>query len=161
MTKKVPGFSISAAEFSAKSDNLVERRNFSRSSRIQHRYTSLRTLLSTLFSLLSPCFPFLLPLFFFPSSFFSTRVRHIVRTGAKLSVISDGMARLTLPRFYAPSWITRANVHCTCELDVKNWRESGIPRQSVARCEHNKIRKAEGKGDGGMRADLYNEIHNF
>lgn len=31
-----------------------------------------------------------------------------VGTSAKLSVISDGMARLTPARFYAPSWITCA-----------------------------------------------------
>lgn len=133
--------SISAAEFSTESDHLVERGTF-RDWVVTHPSASL----STLPGLYFPRLPLV---FLFSSLRFSFFRPESICTGAKLSVISDGMARLTLLRFYAPTWITRVNVHCTCELDVENWKKSG-------KCSDASIIKSEGgKKDNGMRADSY------
>lgn len=65
---------------------------------------------------------FLLPVSFFLSTLsyhFRICARRVVCTDAKLSVISDRMARLTPTRFYAPSWITCARTSIVC---TRAWR---------------------------------------
>lgn len=73
------------------------------------------------FSLLSHQFFFAFLSFLSFLAFFRIRspTRRVVCTGAKLSVISDGMARLTPARFYAPSWITWAR---TIVCSTRAWR---------------------------------------
>lgn len=150
VTEARKGFRYQPVEFSARRWPRWER-NFSRSSRTPSLHTlSHPSLRGPRFSLLSRRSPFfLLPLSFFLSTLFShfrIRARRIVCTGAKLSVISDRMARLTPARFYAPSWITCARTSIVC---MRAWRwKLEKKRNSAPKCCDASIMK-HGKGESG------------
>lgn len=136
--KVTKGVSIPSMEFWARRRPRWER-NFSRLSRTPSLHTlshpSPRTLRFPLLFFFSPLFlSFLL---------FRIRARRVVCTEAKLSVISDGMARLTPARFYAPSWITCARTSIVCTRAWR-WKLEKKPelRAEVLRCEHNETRRS-------------------
>lgn len=132
-------------------DDLVEK-GTSRDRVVHRRYTPLRTLLDGLY------FPrFCCSFFFFPFSFFFS-TESIVCTGVKLSVISDGMVRLTPARFYAPSWITYAwtSIVCTSSVCWK-WEKK---RNSTPKCSDASIMKS-GEVVRGTCKFVQRKIHNF
>lgn len=152
------GVSIPAVEFPRRvPDDPVEGgRNFSRSSRTPSLHILLHPSVRPRFSLLFRFFfslSFFLSFFAFPPFSYPSLAFRVVCTGAKLSVISDGMARLTPARFYAPSWITCARTSIVC---TRAWRwKLEKKRNSVPKCRDASIMKHGGIGEESR------DVHGF
>lgn len=152
VTEARKGFRYQPVELSARRWPRWER-NFSRSSRTPSLHTlSHSSPRASIFFAFPPVFFFLLSSFLsFFLSFHAfhpfSDLRPTRRTyGAKLSVISDRMARLTPARFYAPSWITWARTSIVC---TRAWRwKLEKKRNSAPKCCDASIMK-HGKREAG------------